>query len=80
MKRTIATPPGEESKSKKGTADEARNLKQDRARWKEKQEHYIRKRKDAYPPVEDQLDMIFHKGVTEWKKHIAKIKAKHPKE
>jgi signal recognition particle subunit SEC65 len=40
---------------------------------------YIEKRKEAYPPVEDQLDTIFHKGLGVWEDNIAEIKAKYPK-
>ncbi len=32
-----------------------------------------------YPPIGDQLDEIYHKGLTEWKKTIKAIKDKHPK-
>lgn len=43
------------------------------------QSDYIIKRINAYPSVEDQLDMIFHKGVDEWQNHIRSIKEKYPK-
>lgn len=39
---------------------------------------YINKRRDAYPSVELQLDMIFH-DFDNWKKIIGDIKAKYPK-
>ena len=32
-----------------------------------------------YPPIGDQLDEIYHKGLTEWKKTIKAVKDKHPK-
>ena len=32
-----------------------------------------------YPPIGDQLDEIYHKGIDEWKKTIKKVKDKHPK-
>lgn len=36
-------------------------------------------RKQEYGAIEDQLDMIFHKGLDSWKEHIQSIKNKHPK-
>ena len=35
-------------------------------------------RKIEYGSVEDQLDMIYHKGIDVWKKRIKKIKKKYP--
>jgi len=32
-----------------------------------------------YPPIGDQLDEIYHKGIDEWKKTIKKVKDAHPK-
>tara|TARA_Y100000310_G_scaffold315881_1_gene366974 strand:- start:9 stop:305 length:297 start_codon:yes stop_codon:yes gene_type:complete len=32
-----------------------------------------------YPPIGDQLDEIYHKGLSEWKKSIKAVKDKHPK-
>lgn len=40
---------------------------------------YQRDRAVEYPSIEDQLDEIFHKGLTEWKKTIQAVKDKHPK-
>jgi hypothetical protein len=40
---------------------------------------YEEKRKAAYPPLEEQLDKIFHEGVEAWKEDIQKIKDKYPK-
>ena len=40
---------------------------------------YHRDRAVEYPSIEDQLDEIFHKGLTEWKKTIQAVKDKHPK-
>jgi len=40
---------------------------------------YQRDRAVEYPSIEDQLDEIFHKGLTEWKKTIQTVKDKHPK-
>lgn len=36
-------------------------------------------RKNAYPPIEDQLDMIYHEGVDAWKLKIKEVKDKYPK-
>ena len=40
---------------------------------------YQRDRAVEYPSIEGQLDEIFHKGLTEWKKTIQAVKDKHPK-
>jgi|TARA_Y100000310_G_scaffold47139_1_gene43717 hypothetical protein len=43
---------------------------------------YQRKRKEEYPPIEDQLDMIFwdkKNGTTEWEDSVQVIKDKYPK-
>jgi len=40
---------------------------------------YVNKRANAYPPLEDQLDNIFHNGVDAWKADIQAIKDAHPK-
>jgi hypothetical protein len=42
-------------------------------------EAYIYKRAEEYPELVDQLDMIFHGGVEEWKAQIQAIKDKYPK-
>lgn len=41
---------------------------------------YKRKRQAEYPTIEDQLDKIYHSGVTGWKAQIKAIKDKYPKE
>jgi len=41
---------------------------------------YQRKRASEYPSIEDQLDKIYHNGVTGWKASIKAIKDKYPKE
>jgi len=41
---------------------------------------YQRKREKEYPPMEDQLDDIFHNGIDSWKANIQIIKNKYPKE
>jgi hypothetical protein len=39
---------------------------------------YKELRKMVYPPVEEQLDFIYHNGIDEWKKMISEIKDKYP--
>jgi len=36
-------------------------------------------RKKEYPPLEEQLDMIYHEGIEAWKSKIKSIKDKYPK-
>ena len=40
---------------------------------------YTEARKAEYPPIEDQLDKIYHSGINAWKADIKKIKDKYPK-
>ena len=40
---------------------------------------YTDARRAEYPPLEDQLDKIYHSGVNAWKADIKKIKDKYPK-
>ena len=40
---------------------------------------YQRKRKPEYPAIEDQLDLLYHKGIDGWKEEIQKVKDKYPK-
>jgi hypothetical protein len=40
---------------------------------------YQRLRKQEYPSIEDQLDILYHQGYEGWKSEIDKIKEKHPK-
>ncbi len=41
---------------------------------------YQRNRKNEYPSIEDQLDYIYHNGLTKWKSDIIKpVKDKYPK-
>lgn len=42
-------------------------------------EAYINKRANAYPPLEDQLDKIFHEGIDAWKADIQAVKDAIPK-
>jgi hypothetical protein len=43
------------------------------------EEFYKTKRQQAYPSVEEQLDMIFHDGIDVWKQRIQNIKDNIPK-
>ena len=40
---------------------------------------YTDARKEEYPPLEEQLDKIYHSGVDAWKADIKAIKDKYPK-
>ena len=40
---------------------------------------YKRDRAKEYPPIEDQLDIIYHEGIDAWKLKIKTIKDKYPK-
>jgi|3_EtaG_2_1085321.scaffolds.fasta_scaffold168356_2 hypothetical protein len=43
---------------------------------------YRSDRKDAYHTIEEQLDLLYWdqvNGTTNWKDHVAKVKADHPK-
>ena len=43
------------------------------------QPSYADLRRADYPPIEDQLDKIYHSGVNAWKAQIKEIKNKYPK-
>ena len=41
---------------------------------------YARDRAKAYPPIQDQLDYIYHNSITKWKSDMIKpVKDAHPK-
>ena len=40
---------------------------------------YAEKRAAEYPPIKDQLDLIFHGGIDEWRVAIQAVKDKYPK-
>lgn len=42
-------------------------------------EAYKYKRAAEYPPITEQLDTIFHKGLDAWKAEIQAVKDKYPK-
>ncbi len=43
------------------------------------QANYSDLRKEDYPSVEEQLDIIFHKGIEAWKSKIQEVKDRYPK-
>jgi len=43
------------------------------------QPSYADLRRPEYPPIQDQLDKIYHSGVNAWKAQIKEIKDKYPK-
>jgi len=45
----------------------------------ETQISYVNAREAEYPPIEDQLDKIYHEGIDAWKADIKAIKDKYPK-
>ena len=49
------------------------------AAWDLENNSYKSQRKAEYPPIEDQLDTIYHSGVAGWKATIKAIKDKYPK-
>ena len=41
---------------------------------------YAESRREEYPPIQDQLDYIYHNSITKWKSDMIKpVKDKHPK-
>lgn len=40
---------------------------------------YIAKRQQAYPSIQDQLDLIYHQGLDAWKSAIQAVKEEFPK-
>ena len=40
---------------------------------------YTDARREEYPPLEDQLDKIYHDGIESWRTDITRIKNKYPK-
>lgn len=63
------------------SADEEAKIK---AEWEKNQiaynkTIYAENRKSEYPSIAEQLDIIFHKGIDDWKALIQSIKDKYPK-
>ena len=40
---------------------------------------HAKRRKQEYPSIEEQLDMLYHKGYDGWKAEMKKIKDRFPK-
>ena len=57
----------------------ARNAEVAAAQAKEAANDYKVKRAAEYPPIEDQLDEIYHNGIDAWKATIKVVKDKYPK-
>ena len=57
----------------------ARNAEVAAAQAKEAANDYKVKRVAEYPPIEDQLDEIYHNGIDAWKATIKVVKDKYPK-
>lgn len=49
------------------------------AAWDAENASYKSQRRAEYPPIEEQLDKIYHSGVNAWKASIKTIKDKYPK-
>ena len=49
------------------------------AAWDLENDSYKSKRRDEYPSVVDQLDLIYHSGIDAWKAKIKETKDKYPK-
>ena len=49
------------------------------AAWDLENNSYKSKRRDEYPSVVDQLDLIYHSGIDAWKAKIKETKDKYPK-
>lgn len=60
------------------TEDEV-NAEIERLNNEEKKNEYKFKRAADYPPLQEQLDMIYHHGIDVWKESIKQIKDKYPK-
>lgn len=61
-------------------AEEAtRNAEVATAQAEETANDYKVKRAAEYPPIEDQLDEIYHNGIDAWKATIKVVKDKYPK-
>ena len=58
------------------------DIEQAHAEWQAEydSQEYARNRATDYPPLEEQLDYIYHNGVEAWKADmILPVKTKHPK-
>ena len=41
---------------------------------------YAERRKEDYPPIEDQLDLLYHSGIDGWRAVIKAVKDANPKQ
>ena len=65
--------------SKPSESDCTNGLKALQDAWDLENDSYKSKRRDEYPSVVDQLDLIFHSGIDAWKAKIKETKDKYPK-
>jgi hypothetical protein len=61
--------------------DEQITTEQERLQAEYDGNEYQRNRADEYPDIKEQLDYIYHNGLTKWKSDMIKpVKDKYPKE
>ena len=61
--------------------DEEITTEQERLQAEYDSNEYQRNRADEYPEIKEQLDYIYHNGLTKWKSDMIKpVKDKYPKE
>ena len=65
--------------SKPSESDCTNGLKALKDSWDLENNSYKSKRRDEFPSVVDQLDLIYHSGVDAWKAKIKETKDKYPK-
>ena len=65
--------------SKPSESDCTNGLKTLQDAWDLENDSYKSKRRDEYPSVVDQLDLIYHSGIDVWKAKIKETKDKFPK-
>ena len=65
--------------SKPSELDCTNGLKTLQDAWDLENDSYKSKRRDEYPSVVDQLDLIYHLGIDVWKAKIKETKDKYPK-
>ena len=65
--------------SKPTESDCTNGLKALQDAWDLENNSYKSKRRDKFPSVVDQLDLIYHSGIDAWKAKIKETKDKYPK-
>ena len=65
--------------SKPTESDCTNGLKALQDAWDLENNSYKSKRRDEFPSVVDQLDLIYHSGIDAWKAKIKETKDKYPK-